>query len=76
MLKDITSKDFWKAAGIRAIYTVAEVALGMISAATVLSEVDWKYTLSACAIAAIVSILKSIILGVPEVSRNASVEEE
>jgi hypothetical protein len=67
MLNDIKNIEFWKATGIRAVYTVAETALGMIGTATIISEVNWKYTVSACALSAVVSVLKSIILGVPEV---------
>ena len=58
--------DFIRAALIRAIYTIAETAIGIIGASTVLSEVDWKMVASASALAGIVSILKSIAIGMPE----------
>lgn len=60
-------KKFWKAAGIRALKTVAQAALGSISAAAVLSEVNWIEALSAAVLAGIISILTSVITGLPEV---------
>ena len=48
------------------MYTVAETAIGVIGTSAILSEVDWKMVLSASALAGIVSILKSIAVGMPE----------
>ena len=59
-------REFFKAALIRAVYTVAETAIGVIGTSAILSEVDWKMVLSASALAGIVSILKSIAVGMPE----------
>ena len=59
-------REFFKAALIRAVYTVAETAIGVIGTSAILSEVDWKMVLSASALAGIVSILKSIAIGMPE----------
>ena len=64
-------KDFIRAVLIRAAYTVAETAVGVIGASTVLSEVDWKTVLSAAALAGIVSVLKSIAVGLPECDKPA-----
>ena len=61
------TKDFWRAAGIRALHTVAQTALAVIGTAAVLSDVDWLQVLSAAALAAIISMLKSIAIGMPEV---------
>lgn len=61
------TKDFWRAAGIRALHTVAQTALAIIGTAAVLSDVDWLQVLSAAALAAIISMLKSIAIGMPEV---------
>ena len=63
-------KKFLKAAGIRAIYTIAETALGIIGGSTIISEVNWKLVISASILSGIVSILKSIIIGLPEIEKE------
>lgn len=59
--------DFWKAAGIRAIRTVAQTAVAMIPAAAMITDVDWIAVLYTAALAGIASILTSIATGLPEV---------
>ena len=54
-----------KAAGIRAIKTVAQTAVGVIGSSLVLSDVDWLTVLSASVLAGIVSLLMNIS-GLPE----------
>lgn len=61
------NKDFIKKAGIRAIRTVCQTAVATIGCAKLLSEVNWKYVVSASILAGILSILTSIITGLPEV---------
>lgn len=56
---------WWKAAGMRAVKTVAQTAIGVIGASTLLAEVSWPMVGSAAALAGIVSILTSIA-GLPE----------
>lgn len=58
-------KKWIKAAGIRAIKTVAQTALGVIGASAILSEVNWTMVASASILAGIMSILTSIA-GLPE----------
>ena len=65
-------REFFKAALIRAVYTVAETAIGVIGTSAILSEVDWKMVLSASALAGIVSLLKSIAVGMPEAPKENS----
>lgn len=60
-------KDFWKAAGIRAIRTIAQTAVATIGTCAVLSEIDWLTVGSASLVAGILSILTSIATGLPEV---------
>lgn len=60
-------KDFMKAAGIRAIRTVAQTAIAIIGTAVVISEVDWLTVASASVLAGILSILMSIATDLPEV---------
>ncbi len=54
-----------KAAGIRAIKTVAETAVATIGTSAVISEVDWKIVISASILSGILSLLISI-KGLPE----------
>ena len=61
------SKDFWKAALIRALKTVCQTAVATIGTAIVVTDVNWLYVLSASALAGILSLLTSISVGLPEV---------
>ena len=61
-------KTWWKAAGVRAIKTVAQTAVATIGAAAVISEVDWVMVLSASALAGVLSLLTSVA-GLPEVEQ-------
>ncbi len=62
------NKKWLKAAGIRAIKTTAQAAIGGIGAATALGGVDWKLTVSTAVLAGIVSVLTSVA-GLPEVEK-------
>lgn len=55
-----------KAAGIRALKTVAQTAAATIGTSAVLSEVDWKIVISSAVLAGILSLLTSAA-GLPEV---------
>lgn len=59
------NKKWWKAAGIRALKTVAQTMVGVIGGAAVLSDVDFKIVISSAVLAGIVSMLTSIS-GLPE----------
>ena len=59
-------KKWIKCAGIRAIKTVAQTAVGSIGASAVFSEVNWKIVVSSAILAGAVSLLTSIA-GLPEV---------
>lgn len=61
------TKEFWKAAGIRALKTICQTAIATIGTAMVVTDVNWMYVLSASALAGILSILTSIAAGLPEV---------
>ena len=60
-------KEFFKAAGLRAVRTVAQTMLAMIGTAVVLSDVNWGYTVSAAVLAGLLSVLTSVATGLPEV---------
>lgn len=59
-------KTWWKAAGVRAIKTVAQTAVATIGTAAVLGAVDWIMVASAAALAGVLSLLTSVA-GLPEV---------
>lgn len=61
-------KEWAKAAGVRAIRTVAQTAIGVIGGSAVLSDVNWGVVASASALAGILSMLMSIA-GLPEVEK-------
>lgn len=65
------NKEYWinwtKAAGVRAVKTVAQSAIAAIGASAMISEVDWVVVASTAVLAGVVSILTSIA-GLPEVS--------
>lgn len=63
-------KIWIKAAGVRAIRTVAQSAVAMIGTAVVISDVNWLEVGSAAVVAGILSILTSIA-GLPEVRGDA-----
>ena len=63
-------KQWTKAAAVRAIKTVAQTAVGVIGASTVVSSVDWRVVVSSAVLAGVVSILTSVA-GLPEVETNA-----
>ena len=60
------TKLWMKAAGMRAVKTVAQSAIGVIGAAAAMGEVNWTMVFSGAALAGIVSLLTSVA-GLPEV---------
>lgn len=60
-------KAWFKAAGVRAVKTVAQTAIATIGVSAVMSEVNWLAVGSAALLAGILSLLTSIA-GLPEVS--------
>ncbi len=66
-----TAKWF-KAAGVRAIKTVAQTAVATIGTSAIMSEVNWVMVASASALAGILSLLTSVA-GLPEVNDKEEV---
>lgn len=62
-------KKWAKAAGARAVKTVAQTAIATIGTSAVLSAVDWKVVLSASLLAGLLSVLTSVA-GLPEVKEE------
>ena len=65
------NKEYWinwaKAAGVRAVKTVAQTFVATIGTAAVLQDVNWVMVLSASALAGVISLATSVA-GLPEVS--------
>lgn len=65
IIKEYLAK-WLKAAGIRALKTVAETAVATIGSTAVLSMVDWNLVISASLLSGLISLLISV-KGLPEV---------
>ena len=67
-------KAWIKAAGVRAIKTVAQTAIATIGTSAAMSEVNWVFVGSASALAGILSLLTSIA-GLPELKEAEAIKE-
>ena len=68
-------KQWIKAAGIRAIKTVAQTAIATIGTTALFTEVNWAVVASASVLAGILSIRTSIA-GLPEVDKPTEDEND
>lgn len=73
MLKD---SNFWKAAIVRAVKTIAQTAVSMLTVGQAVLDVDWLNVVSVSAVAGLISLLTSIATGLPEVDSDAPTSEE
>ncbi|MCU6756447.1 Uncharacterised protein [uncultured Eubacterium sp.] len=68
-MKTLRNKKWWKAAGVRAIKTMAQTAIAAIGASTMITETNWVMVGSATVMAGLLSILTSVA-GLPEVEEK------
>ena len=61
------NKKWWKAAGVRAIKTVAQTAAATIGTSAAMGDVNWLMVGSASLLAGVLSMLTSVA-GLPEVT--------
>lgn len=65
----VNTQKWAKAAGIRAIKTMAQTAVAVIGTGAVISAVDWRMVTSSAVVAGVVSLLTSVA-GIPEVEEE------
>lgn len=68
-MKNVEFKDWIKAAGVRAVKTVAQAAIAAIGSSTVIGAVDWRVVASTAVLSGVLSLLTSIA-GLPEVEKK------
>lgn len=68
------TKKWLKAAGVRAVKTVAQTAVATIGTTAVFTEVNWLMVGSASLLAGVLSLLTSVA-GLPEVPEDQTGEE-
>lgn len=66
MSKLIRTKAFATAAAIRAARTAAQTLVGAIGATALIENVDWRVAASTAGLATLLSVLNSIVTGLPE----------
>ncbi len=65
-MKNDKMKRWVKAAGVRAVKTMAQAFVAGAGTATVMGQVDWMYVVSASVLAGILSVVTSVA-GLPEI---------
>ena len=68
-----TGHEWFKAAFIRALRTMAQTALSMLTVGMAISDVDWIKLLSISVVAGVISILTSFATGLPEATTSGEI---
>lgn len=76
MKEDKPFYKWFKAAGIRALHTMAQTALGFITVGAAISDINWGMMFSVAFVAGVASIIKSLAVGIPEVPEIVESDEE
>lgn len=71
----VFTRNWWKAAAIRAIKTMCQTAIAIIPAAVTITAVDWLTVVGTAALAGVMSILTSLA-GLPEVTEHNELAED
>lgn len=66
-MEKLKTKEFWEAATARAIWTLCETFIGIAGAASLIEEINWHVVISSACLAALLSVAKSVVKGLPEV---------
>lgn len=66
-LKNTVTKNWLKAAGIRAVKTMAQTFVAAVGTSTLISGIDWPAVLSTTVLAGVLSVATSLA-GLPEVT--------
>lgn len=66
-MEKLKTKEFWEAAAARAIWTLCETFISIASVVSLIEEINWYVLISSSILAALLSLAKSIIKGLPEV---------
>ena len=69
-------RTFWKETAVKAMYTMAEAALGIIGHAVYVQDVNWGLLISAVALAGIVTVLKCLAVDLREFKSATELTEE
>lgn len=70
----INTREWFKAAAVRAVKTMAQTAAASLTTAATIGEVDWRLLASTAVLAGIISLLMSIA-GIPEVREEEENED-
>lgn len=66
-LKNSDAKTFWLSALNRAIRSMAQALIASIGATAIITDINWGVALGTAATTGLLSILNSIVTGLPEV---------
>lgn len=72
-MNKLLSKEWWRAAGTRAIKTFAQTFVGSIAVGMAISDINWLTVASVAAVSAVLSLCTSIA-GLPEIEEKEEKE--